>query len=189
MTIGEKIHELRKARKMSQERIAELLGVSRQAVSKWETGQSNPNTENLICLAEIFNVTVEELTNPDTKVELVYDLKKEIERVKENSKKFKVFIICSLLLFAGTFAAALYTRFNGYSESLVLLLVILSASFMLLAFLPIIIMILRYVYKDCKRRGIKPTFYVLISFSILGLVYYILRRDYLTQMANEKNGR
>lgn len=105
MTIGEKIHELRKARKISQKRMAEL-----------------------------FNVTVEELTNPDTKVELGYDLKKEIERVKENSKKFKVFIICSLLLFAGTFAAALYTRFNSYSESLVLLLVILSASFMLLAF-------------------------------------------------------
>lgn len=37
MTLGEKIHELRKAHKMSQECVAELLGVSRQAVSKWET--------------------------------------------------------------------------------------------------------------------------------------------------------
>lgn len=186
MTLGEKIHELRKAHKMSQERMAELLGVSRQAVSKWETGQSNPNTENLICLAEIFEVSVGELTNPDTKVELVYDLRKEIDRLKETSKKFKVLIIGGLLLFVGTFAAALYTRFNGYSESLVLFLVILSASFMLLAFLPIVITILRYVYADCKRRGIKPTFYVIISFSVAGLAYYILRRDYLTQMTNEK---
>lgn len=78
MTLGEKIHELRKAHKMSQERVAELLGVSRQAVSKWETCQSRPNTENLICLAEIFNVSVEELTNPDTKVALVYDLREEL---------------------------------------------------------------------------------------------------------------
>lgn len=186
MTLGEKIHELRKAHKMSQERMAELLGVSRQAVSKWETGQSNPNTENLICLAEIFNVTVEELTNPDTKVELIYDLRKEISRMKESSGKFKVLIIGSLVLFVGTFAAALYTRFNGFSESLVLLLVVLSAAFMLCAFLPIIFVILRYVYKDCKRRGIKPTFYVLISFSVAGLAYYILSRDYLTQMANDK---
>lgn len=186
MTLGEKIHELRKAHKMSQERMAELLSVSRQAVSKWETGQSNPNTENLICLAEIFDVSVGELTNPDTKVELVFDLREEINRMRESSKKFKVLIISCLILFAGTFAAALYTRFNGYSESLVLLLVILSAAFMLSAFLPIIIMILRYVYQDCKRRGIKPTFYVLISFSVAGLAYYILRRDYLTQMGNEK---
>lgn len=38
MTIGEKIHALKKARKMSQEQMAERLGVSRQAASKWETG-------------------------------------------------------------------------------------------------------------------------------------------------------
>lgn len=89
-----------------------------------------------------------------------------------------------LILFVGTFAAALYTRFNGYTDSFVFVLVCLSAVFILAAFLPIFIMILRYVYQDCKRRGIKPTFYVLISFSVVGLAYYILRRDYLTEMAH-----
>lgn len=138
------------------------------------------------CLAEILEVNVWELTNPDTKVELVYDLRKEIDRLKETSKNLKALILGGLLLFAGTFAAALYTRFNGYSESLIFFLVILSSSFMMLSFLPIVITILRYVYVDCKRRGIKPTFYVLISFSIAGLAYYILRRDYLTQLADEK---
>lgn len=185
MTLGEKIHELRKAHKMSQERVAELLGVSRQAVSKWETSQTRPNTENLVCLAEIFDVSVEELTNPDTKVALVYDLREELNRMRKKSKGWITLIAVMLLLFVGTFAAALYTRFNGYTDSVVFVLVCLSASFVLSAFLPVFIMILRYVYKDCKRRGIKPTFYVLISFSVVGLVYYVLRRDYLTEMAHE----
>lgn len=180
MTLGEKIHELRKTRKMSQERVAELLGVSRQAVSKWKTSQSHPNTENLICLAEIFNVSVEELTNPDTKVAFVYDLREELNRMRKNSKGWIVLIITFIILFVGTFAAALYMRFNGYNDSTVFLLVCLSAILILAAFLPVFIIILRYVYKDCKLRGIKPTFYVLICFSSLGLVYYILRRDYLT---------
>lgn len=184
MTLGEKIHELRKTNKMSQEQVAELLGVSRQAVSKWETCQSRPNTENLICLAEIFNVSVEELTNPDTKVALVYDLREELNRMRKKSKGWIALIVAMLILFVGTFAAALYTRFNGYTDSVVFVLVCFSAAFILAAFLPMFIMILRYVYQDCKRRGIKPTFYLLISFSAAGLAYYILRRDYLTEMAH-----
>lgn len=73
MTLGEKIHELRKAHKMSQECVAELLGVSRQAVSKWETCQSRPNTENLICLAVIFNVSVRRFRFVGFLASLYYD--------------------------------------------------------------------------------------------------------------------
>jgi transcriptional regulator with XRE-family HTH domain len=64
ITLGERIQTLRNENKMSQEKLAELLGVSRQAVSKWETGLANPNTENLILLAEIFHVSVDEITKP-----------------------------------------------------------------------------------------------------------------------------
>lgn len=58
MTIGEQITQLRRERKMSQEELAEELQISRQSVSKWENGLSNPDTENLIRLAEIFRVDV-----------------------------------------------------------------------------------------------------------------------------------
>lgn len=58
MTLGEQITQLRRERKMSQEDLAEALQVSRQSVSKWENGLSNPDTENLIRLAEIFQVDV-----------------------------------------------------------------------------------------------------------------------------------
>ena len=46
---------------MTQEFIAETIGVSRQAVSKWENGVSDPSTSNLLALAKIYDVSVEEL--------------------------------------------------------------------------------------------------------------------------------
>lgn len=59
MTIGQRISELRKNHGYSQEYVAEQLGVSRQAVSKWETDTSAPDTYNLIGLAQLFGVSVE----------------------------------------------------------------------------------------------------------------------------------
>ena len=61
MSIGQRISELRKNSSISQEYVAEKLGVSRQAVSKWETDASAPDTYNLIALAELFGVSVEYL--------------------------------------------------------------------------------------------------------------------------------
>ena len=52
MTIGNRIAELRKAKGFTQEYVADQLGVSRQAVSKWEQDQTSPDTKNLIALAE-----------------------------------------------------------------------------------------------------------------------------------------
>ena len=59
MTLGERIANLRKDCGYSQEYIAESLGVSRQAVSKWEKDLSSPDTENLIKLAELLNTSVQ----------------------------------------------------------------------------------------------------------------------------------
>lgn len=66
MSLGTRISELRKQSNYSQEYIAEKLEVSRQAVSKWEQNQSNPDTDNLIKLAELFNVSVEYLATGKT---------------------------------------------------------------------------------------------------------------------------
>lgn len=46
---------------MTQEYVAEQIGVSRQAVSKWEQGTSEPNTSNLLALSRLFGITVDEL--------------------------------------------------------------------------------------------------------------------------------
>lgn len=60
-SLGEVLKEHREKCKMTQEFVAESIGVSRQAVSKWETVASDPSTSNLLMLAKLFNTTVEEL--------------------------------------------------------------------------------------------------------------------------------
>lgn len=60
-TLGETIKEYREKCNMTQEFVAEAIGVSRQAVSKWETGTSDPSTANLLALAKLFGVSAEEL--------------------------------------------------------------------------------------------------------------------------------
>ena len=62
MSLGERIAELRKLCGLNQNQLAKLMEVSRQAVSKWETGQSAPDALNLIRLAEILETDVEYLT-------------------------------------------------------------------------------------------------------------------------------
>ena len=63
MTIGNRISECRKEKNLSQEYVAEMLDVSRQAVSKWENDLTEPDTGNLIKLARLFDVSVEYLAN------------------------------------------------------------------------------------------------------------------------------
>lgn len=61
MSMGERIFQLRKAAGLSQEQLAECLAVSRQAVSKWETDQSVPETEKLAALCRVFGVSADQL--------------------------------------------------------------------------------------------------------------------------------
>ncbi len=61
MKFAEKLFSLRKAAKMSQEDLAEILGVSRQAVQKWEAGASSPDMKNLIALSEHFSISLDVL--------------------------------------------------------------------------------------------------------------------------------
>ncbi|MCD8016471.1 MAG: helix-turn-helix domain-containing protein [Oscillospiraceae bacterium] len=63
MNLAEKLIFLRKEKHMSQLELAEVMNVSRQAVSRWETGASTPSTENLRLLGELYGVTLEYLLN------------------------------------------------------------------------------------------------------------------------------
>lgn len=61
MTFGEKLQALRKARSWSQEELATQINVSRQALSKWESGASVPDTENVVALSRLFGVSTDYL--------------------------------------------------------------------------------------------------------------------------------
>ena len=83
MNVGEKLFELRKAKNLSQEEVAEKLNVTRQTVSKWETNQSSPDFDKIVPLCELFEITTDELLT-GKKVEST-DINKE--DIKENTYK------------------------------------------------------------------------------------------------------
>ena len=65
MKFGENLRSLRKLQKMSQETIAEKVGVSRQSISKWENGEAYPEMKNILALCEIFDCKINELIHED----------------------------------------------------------------------------------------------------------------------------
>lgn len=79
MSIADRILTLRKSKGMSQEQLAEAVGVSRQAVSKWESEQASPDPEKIVILSEIFGVTTDYLlkgTEPEKEAEKKTEEKK-----------------------------------------------------------------------------------------------------------------
>ncbi len=92
MALGERIKECRQQANLSQEKVAEFVGVSRQAVTKWESNQSAPSTDNLFKLAEVFGTSVDLLlASGDVKeksiAEQVIELYKAEEQKKREDKK------------------------------------------------------------------------------------------------------
>lgn len=65
MIFQNKIYELRKEKNMSQENLANKLSVSRQAVAKWENGESFPDINNLIMISNLFNISIDRLVKND----------------------------------------------------------------------------------------------------------------------------
>lgn len=65
LNLGEKLQLLRNNNRLSQEELGEKLGVSRQAISKWESGQSTPDLKKLIAISELYNITIDSLVKDE----------------------------------------------------------------------------------------------------------------------------
>lgn len=87
--IANRLVELRKKSGLSQEELADKLGLSRQAVSKWERAEASPDTDNLICLAKLYNVSLDDLLKTDVPVDDIVREQKEKteEKEKEETKE------------------------------------------------------------------------------------------------------
>lgn len=84
MKFGDNLRNLRKSKKISQERLAERVGVSRQSVSKWERGEAYPEMNNILSLCEIFHCKINDLVHED-----LIDIDSLGEEVKMSVVKFK----------------------------------------------------------------------------------------------------
>lgn len=93
MSIGERITKLRQEAGLSQYQLAKVIGVSRQAVSKWENDQTAPDTINLIRLSNILNTDVEYLATgkkPEYTPPVIVDKVHTVEKIVEVEKIIKV---------------------------------------------------------------------------------------------------
>lgn len=87
--IGSRLQQLRKEKGISQEELADLLGVSRQSVSKWELDTAYPETEKLIKLAQFYQITLDSLINPDHKEYESHVIKPTYDRFRYEYKSNK----------------------------------------------------------------------------------------------------
>lgn len=97
--IGSKIKNARLEKKLTQEQVAELLGVSRQTISNWENAKSYPDIISVIKMSECYDVSLDYLLKGEQKMDSYYDyLEESTNVVKSNIKRNKMITILSYLL-------------------------------------------------------------------------------------------
>ena len=125
MTFGERLLAYRNAVNLSQEKLAEKVGVTRQTVSKWETNQSVPDFDKILPLCEVLGITTEELIKgeKENKNEQLEEIKQENEKAqkeymqKRNKKKATVLSISIFLYCIATFALPYMIEVLRYEDA------------------------------------------------------------------------
>ena len=112
MTIEQRIRSLRKERGLSQEALAEALGVSRQAVTKWEDGSALPSTANLLALADFFSVPLEDFVRPAAQEEAAQETIEE-PPTQKSQRKTAVRIASGILILSILVLLTLFLLFPG----------------------------------------------------------------------------
>jgi len=127
MNLSEKILKLRKANGLSQDELSEQLNISRQSISKWESGQATPEPDKIVKLAEIFDVSTDYLLQPSETDELKLKasiLEKQQQEILQRQHKIQnwhfliISSFVSLLAIATIVFISRYVAFpdngNGY---------------------------------------------------------------------------
>ncbi|MCU4770443.1 helix-turn-helix domain-containing protein [Bacillus toyonensis] len=146
MIFSERLKEEREKRNWSQNDLAEKLHVSRQSVSKWETGKNYPSIEIIIHLSDLFGITIDELLRSDEEL---------TQKVIEDSKqlaypKWKVFFdslfMMGVFLFVTKIVVWMLNKFAGASITIV------ADAPYTMNFLPLILMIVGGTVSDKLKK-------------------------------------
>ncbi|OUB81241.1 helix-turn-helix domain-containing protein [Bacillus wiedmannii] len=92
MSLGQQLKKFRESQNLSQEDVAKKIGVTRQAVYKWENDKSYPDIDNLIILSEFYNVTLDDLIKGNDSFK---------KKIKINNENYVSFYISFILIFIG----------------------------------------------------------------------------------------
>lgn len=111
MALGNKILEYRKRNGLSQEQLADKINVTRQTISNWELGETQPNSKQLKMLSKEFSISIDELLDNDIKN---ISLSKTNVQKHSKSKYLKIFLICIVIIIVGIFI--LYINKNNFKR-------------------------------------------------------------------------
>lgn len=171
MTFGEKLKKLRIEKQLSQEDLANQLGVSRQAISKWEQDIALPDTNNLILIAKIFKVSLDDLVNYND--ELINnnniinetDEKSQEEKGKKEYETFEktpLFAILAAIIFISCFLVFILVGIyvtNGWNFSWIAIL-----------FIPILLSLVESIKRKKISAFLFPVLIVAI-YCFIGMLY------------------
>ncbi len=93
MAIGNRIYDLRKSQKLSQEKLAEKIGVTRQTISNWELNESSPDLKQAKELSNVFGISLDELVENDIK-DILLD---KTNKSNDNMRKLNRIMLCILI--------------------------------------------------------------------------------------------
>lgn len=160
MNFGEKLQQLRKEKGMSQEDLAGELNVSRQAVSKWESNNGYPETEKMILLSQLFNVSLDYLMKEDYQQEshqMPYHFmnRQAIEDYLKVKKQFALWIALAVFAIIGAVTLPIMggeTAYSGLCGFLFLVIVGLAV------FCMIVVSMTKNTYQSLEQKAIKINF-------------------------------
>ena len=176
MEFNEKLQELRKRKDLTQEELAELLYVSRTAVSKWESGRGFPNIESLKAISKLFSVSLDELLSGEE----ILAIAEKDQKEKESTNRDLIFGLLdsgmALLLFLPLFGQ----ETNGVIQAVSLLASTGIRSYLEIAYLVFVCLmtamgIAMLALQNChKRLWLKSKCMLSMLFSGFGVCLFII---------------
>lgn len=176
MEFNEKLQELRKQRKLTQEELADALYVSRTAISKWESGRGYPNIDSLKGIARFFGVTVDELLSGDE----LLNIAEEDTRQKENHFRDLVFglLDCGVAMFF--FLPFFGQKLNAVIQEVSLLNLTENAPYIRFAYLVLVTAIIVWGIATLALQNCDKTFWlknksrISVILNMIGTILFIV---------------
>lgn len=176
MEFNEKLQELRKQKGLTQEELAEVLYVSRTAISKWESGRGYPNIESLRAISKCFSVTLDELLSSDEMLTIAE------EDSKQKAKHFRDLLFglldCSVVIFL--FLPFFGQKVEGIVQEVPLSLLATIEPYVKVSYFVIIIGMvlwgtLTLAFQNCQRAfWVRSKGKVSLGLSVVGALIFMM---------------
>ena len=176
MEFNEKLQELRKQKGFTQEQLAELLFVSRTAVSKWESGRGYPNIDSLKAISKLFSVTIDELLSGNE----LLSIAEEENKNKESSIRSLVFGLLDISVIMLLFLPFFAQKVGDFIKNVSLLSLNGVSSYLVVSYFTLVIItaltgLIELAFQNCRCVfWLKNKNKLSITLSILGTALFVI---------------